>query len=157
MPLIAPPGGSSEPHPAGGFPAICIDVVDKGLQQSTWEGKEVTRHRFFFRFYCGQTRADGSIAWVNRGLTLTTHEKGTVWSFLGAWMGRSFSEGDRRTFDMEQMIGEPAYLQVLHKDGRAQINSIMPLPTGMPVPNMPDYTRVANGGGQQPTGDDIPF
>ena len=59
---------------------------------------------------------------------------------LESWRGKKFTAEEIRGFDIVKVAGKPAYLNIVHeeKDGKtyANIASIMPIPNGLPVPQL---------------------
>jgi len=177
--LIISEGGASNipPHPADQFAAKCIDIIDYGLVEMTWQGRTKKKHRGCLRFFCGEY-AEGDDGkefplWVDAWFTLTLNEKGSLRPFLESWRGRPFTADELKQFNLAQLVGADAFIQVVHKpkNGKtyANIASIMRLPRGTePVQPPADYVRVkdrpkdgeSNGSAPSPfdqDDDDLPF
>jgi hypothetical protein len=151
MALLARDEGKTfTPAPAGVYNAVCVDVVDKGMQPSqfgikhkiviVWEIDE--QHPSFDRRFT-----------VNRQYTLSLNEKATLSKDLESWRGKPFTKEEREGFDVERLIGAPCMVNIAHKTENgntyANVISITPVPKGMQRLNAsPDYTRVMdrNGG-----------
>ena len=161
MPIIAKAeggnGGSFTPHPEGQYGAVCVDVHDLGLVEVTWQGTTKKQHKVDIYFYCGEDKIEnGKVATYENGqqvhlmvrerLTLSLHPQSRMRGFLEAWRGKKFTEDEEKGFDVEALIGAPAFIQVSHnKVGDktyANIDTIMRLPKQMTAPAIPsDYTR----------------
>ncbi len=142
---------SYPPHPAGQFAAVCIDVADLGMVETTWGPK----HRVKLRFYTGAPGAvhpdNGDPLFVDdyHNMTLGSAEKpSNLRKRLEAWRGKPFTPEEEKLFDLESLIGVGCYLQLVHNqllDGSktyCNIQSIMRLPSGVAAPNAPaDYVR----------------
>lgn len=165
MAIIARDSGSAdfEPAPEGMHPAICVDVVDKGLVDGTWG----QAHKVQFRWQLdghsdAGLRNDGKQWLVVRQFTLSLHEKAALRKFLTSWRGKVFTPEELQGFDLEKVIGAPCILQIIHNtrpDGKvfANIDNIMPLPKGYNKPVAAEYVRVADRGpadGLPPADDD---
>lgn len=165
-------------HPEGQYGATCIDVVDLGMQELTWQGVTKEKHRIFLRFFCGEWFEDdeGEMQplWLDRYFTLSLHENSALRPFLENWRGRKFSPEELKGFNVAKLLHAPAYVQVGHEvkqDGseRANIDSIMRLPKNMDAPGVPEgYIRVKDrdpeeereripAGGIEDEEDDLPF
>jgi hypothetical protein len=151
--LIASAGSSMNipVHPAEQFPATCIDIVDLGMVELTWQGTTRKKHRFYLRFFCGEYFEDDEgkkrPLWIDQYFTLSLHENSALRPFLENWRGKKFTEDELRGFDLMNLLHAPAFLQVdhTHKNGKtyADIVSVMRLPKAMEAPGVPNgYVRV---------------
>lgn len=136
-------GGNFTPTPEGMHAAVCYRFIDLGTQKVEWQGQIKQQRKILLSFELYETEdeftdQDGNAIkapfTMHQRFTWSMHEKGKLRPFLEAWRGRSFSDTDLAPggFDARNMIGAPAYLNVVHveKDGRiyANIRSINPLP-----------------------------
>lgn len=146
-------GGSNyTPHPAGQFQARCIDVVDLGWAETDYGPKYKVR----LSFYCGEDgtkqRDDGPTTYpmiVSAKFTASLHEKAKLREFIESWGGRPLTAEELEKFDLERLVGAPAFIQVVHNAVGdrvyANIKGIMPLPKGMHAPETPaDFIRMCN-------------
>jgi hypothetical protein len=134
--------GNFEPVAAGAHPARCVSVVDLGVQQTPWGGKE--------KCYIGFEVPSQRVEWTDKegkehegpaliGMTLTNsiNEKSNLGQLLTSWRGKPFTDDERQGFDLFSILGAPALINVVHKMSEdktkmfANINSIMRLPQGM--------------------------
>lgn len=155
MAIIARDTGTTdfEPAPEGLHPAICVDVVDKGMVESQWG----TSHKIQIRWQLdghsdAGVREDGKQWLVTRQFTLSLHEKAALRGFLVSWRGKQFTAEELKGFDLENIVGAACMIQVLHnksQDGQrvfANVQNIMPLHKSIPKPVAHDYVRVADRG-----------
>lgn len=152
MPIIATNngGGSFTPHPEGQFAATCADVHDLGMLEVVWEGVKKRQHKIDIYFFGGEfmEREGKQIPlMVRRRFTLSLNEAGNLRPFLESWRGKKFTAEEEKGFDVEALIGAPAFIQVSHNENAgnvyANIDTIMRLPKGMPAPEVPlDYQRM---------------
>ena len=173
--VIAKEGATSKipPHPEGQYATRCIDLIDYGMVQMTWQGRTKNKHRICLRFWCGEHGEDEEgkkiPLWVDAFYTLTLDERGSMRPFLQAWRGQAFTADELKGFNVAVLVGKDAMIQVSHntKGERtyANIDSIMRLPKGMEGPgDLSGYIRVKdrpseNGEGHaEPEDDDsLPF
>jgi hypothetical protein len=140
-------GGTFTPHPEGQYPAVCADVQDLGLVQTTWQGQTKSKHMIYVYFYCGQRKEDGTPLLVRERFTLSLNENARLRPFLENWRGRKFTAEEEKGFDVEKLIGAPAFLQIAHNaanDGKvyANVQTIMRIPQGLEAPKLPaDFVR----------------
>lgn len=121
MPIIASAGGSGRtwtPHPEGGFPAVAVDVYDEGYVEESYQGGPPKMvHKIRIYFFCGEwEERDGQRypLLVNRRFTLSLAESSNLRPFLEMWRGKKFTTDELHGFDVEKLIGAPAYIQVSH-------------------------------------------
>ncbi len=154
-PIIARDTGTTdfEPAPEGLHAAVCVDVVDKGMIEGQWGPSHKVQIRWQLDGHSDAgLRPDGKQWLVTRQFTLSLHEKAALRSFLVSWRGKQFTAAELQGFDLENVIGAPCMLQVLHNrsaDGQrvfANVQNVMPLPKGMSKPVAHDYVRVIDRG-----------
>lgn len=172
MPIIAKASGSNFiPAPAGQHSAVCVDVVDMGLLEVTYNGKTKTQHKIRIVWQIEEVMEDRRPFIVQKRYTLSLHEKSALRKDLESWRGRGFTPAELEGFDVETIIGVPCLLNVIHavKDGStyANVSAIMKLPKGMNALTPRDYVRVCDREPAQAqtteqdfggiTDDDVPF
>ena len=132
MSIIARDTSEARHVPAAGLRnAVCVDVVDFGLVETTWDGKTRTQHKV-------------SIIWeldadhphfneperVNRRYTLSLNERASLCQDLESWRGQAFSEDEKAGFDVERLIGVRATLNVVHNPAGdrtyANVKAVLP-------------------------------
>lgn len=177
-------GSSFEPAPEGVHQAVCVDVVDLGLLDVTWQGVKKVQHKVNLAWQIAEDREDGKPFLVFKRYTLSLHEKAALRGDLESWRGRRFTRDDELGFDVESVLGANCLLNIQHREVGdrvyANIVSIMPLVKGMPAISVRDFVRkvdredapASDGDGSQPaagaqedselnpppiTADDIPF
>jgi len=154
---------------SGLIPAICVDVHDEGEHEEEWQGITKLKPKVSLHFLVAETIP---AVWTNpntketinvqeekpnivglqfgpgRWFTFTMDERGSLRQFLSAWRGRDMTDSEAWDFDIETVIGVPAYLNIVHKqtqDGTkwySRIHSALPLPKEIQAPTVPaDYKR----------------
>jgi hypothetical protein len=145
MPFVVKAGGDFTPAPEGTWPAVCVDVVDKGIVQSAmYKPRHMCQLRWILEAEPPMEDGRPHMAVASFGATLG--EKSKLRPFLEAWRGKRFTEDELRGFDVENILGAPCLLQIIHNkyQGKtyANVTSIMPLPKGMKKLEVPaDYVR----------------
>lgn len=142
--MVSGKGGSGdfEPLPAGTYIARCVSVVDIGIQQTPFGGKE--------KVYLGFEVASERVTWEKDGeshegpaligsrYTMSIHEKSILGQHLTGWRGKPFTEEEREAFDLFAVLDAPCMIGVIHKTKGektyANIQSIMRLPAGTVCP-----------------------
>ncbi len=143
-------GGSFEPRKpieAGAHAAVCDMIVDLGVQPSPG-GQFAPKRTVVLRFQIPSIRVeitrDGETkdlpAVISRTVGLSLNEKSTLYALLTSWRGKSFTPEELKAFDLSKVAGKPAFINVTHavKGDRtyANLTSIMPIPKGMPAPQL---------------------
>jgi hypothetical protein len=165
MAIIASDSGGGrdfEPIPAGGHAAVCDMLVDLGIQDG---GNFGPKHQVYIRFQVPGQRIQFEKDGVEQDLpavvgvtfTLSLSDKSNLKPFLEAWRGRKFTAEEIRGFDITGVAGKPAYLNIIHENGKGQnaskvyanIASLMPMPVGMPAPQVDGEVIVYDADNQQ--------
>lgn len=146
MSITAKAGASYETCPAGSFAAVCCDVVDMGMVESTYAGKKKKQPKIRIGWQVDEKRADGSPFIVWKRYTLSLHEKAALRKDLEPWRGRPFTEDELQGWDVESVIGAPCLVSVVQNavsgSVYANVSGIMRLPKGMVAPEIePSYVR----------------
>ena len=145
MPIYAKQkSGDFVPAPEGLWPAVCVDVVDKGMVESE---KYKPRHMIQIRWVMDAEPAlkTGKPHMAVRSFGCTLGKKSSLLPFLEAWRGRKFTEDELKSFDVEKLIGAPCQLQIIHNGEYANVQAVVPAGKGVPRLMVPeDYVRECN-------------
>ena len=137
MPFVR--GGERQLVTEGDHPAVCVDVVDQGLQETKYGPK----HRVQFIYATDETLTggeyDGQPALMFATFTNTSSSQGNLRPFLEAWSGEDMSDDEIEQLERDDLIGQPATLSVKHgEDGQgntyANIDVIAPGTDEDPLP-----------------------
>lgn len=172
MPIFAKAGATFTPAPAGTHAAICVDVIDHGMVELTWQGKTQSKHKISIAWQIAEDMENGKPFLVRRRYTLSLHEKASLRKDLESWRGRAFTSAELEAFDVENLLSVGCLLNIIHNETQsgatyANVAGVMRLPKGMQAPTPRDYVRVcdrpaaaADGAevdGLDITDDDVPF
>jgi len=148
MAIMASAGGDGkvfEAAPAGVHQAVCVDVVDLGLVETTWQGVTKQQHKINVAWQVSENRDDGKPFLVFKRFTLSLHEKSALRKDLESWRGKKFTRDEEMGFDIERLIGVNCLLNITHNEvgdrTYANIVSIMPLAKGMRPITVREYVR----------------
>ncbi len=126
MGLSGSVGGDFELAPAGVHKARCCKVLDLGSKLNEQFGKMI--HKIMISFeLAGSLMENGDPFVVSGFFTLTMHEKGNLRPFIESWRGKNFTDEEAEEFDILDVLGIPATVQIIHNEGYANIKTIMPL------------------------------
>ena len=148
MPIIAKDSRKEfTPAPEGLHQAVCVDVVDMGLQSTPWGDKQKVDLRWQLD---AKDETTNRAFIVTRRYTNSLNEKATLRQHLEAWRGRKFTGEELQGFDLEKLIGVNCQVQIVQElsdQGRifANIQAIVPLGKGMTkIRPSEDYVRVVD-------------
>ena len=150
MSLTVNAGNSSntefEQCPAGSFAARCYQIIDLGHQTIEWQGTAKVVPKVRITWELNEAMADGRPFSISKEYTASIGDKANLRKDLEAWRGRPFSSEELRNFSLENVLGAPCLLGVVHrpsKDGSkvyANVGSVMALPKGMSAPELVNPT-----------------
>ncbi len=140
--ILTDTGGTTyAPCPAGSYLARCVQLIDMGTQQSTFENKPKSARKALISWEIlddDVRRDDGQPYVVSKRFTQSLHEKAALRKTLAAWRGRDFTAQELAGFDLAALLGKDAFLSIIHadKDGKtyANIAGVMRPPKGMVCP-----------------------
>lgn len=148
MAIIAKSNGDGqnfEPAPAGVHQAVCVDVVDLGVLDVTWQGVTKKQHKVNIAWQINEAREDGKPFLVFKRYTLSLSEKATLRKDLESWRGKKFTREEEMGFDLENVVGANCLLNITHNSVKdktyANVSTVSPLMKGMPTINARDYVR----------------
>jgi hypothetical protein len=130
-----------KPAPAGNHLSICIGVIDLGTQEKVFEGKVSWKPTVKLIWeLCDELRDDGKPFTLSRDFTLSLHERSGLRPFLVGWRGRDFTDEELQRFDVQNLLGVPCMLNVVHKPGKdkrifANVTAANPLPKRTTAPD----------------------
>ena len=127
--LVAETSGSYELAPVGVYSAVCVRLINMGMQETSYGLK----HQVHLAFEIDEKMEDGRPFLMMQNYTMSLNEKARLRLDLQAWRGRAFSAEELKGFDLKSVLGKPLQVSVVHSaDGQyANIGSMMPLGRGM--------------------------
>ena len=140
MGLMARDKGSGQdfdPIEEGMHHAVCYSVFDLGHQYSEKWNKSVHKCAMIWELPDERIEIDGKDLprAKSRVYTVSLHDKADLKRDLESWRGKSFTEEEKKGFDIFKLLGVNCTLQILHKkkDDKiyANIVSIVPLMKGI--------------------------
>jgi hypothetical protein len=138
--IIAKESSTRTLIPEGDYVAVCTRVIDLGDQFSQLYGKTNRKVMFCWELPECTVDVEGKPMpkMTSREFTLNLGEKSNLRPFLQSWRGKAFTEDELKGFDLRNLLGAPAYIQIIHNEKGSKtyddINSIMRLPKGMEKP-----------------------
>jgi hypothetical protein len=110
--------GNFKPHPEYTGPSVLVDVTPLKTVQTQFGPKE----KFRFVFETRETKDDGTpwCVW-SAPFTPSYHENSALRPFLRKWMGRELSPAEVEKFDLDELVGRPAHITVIHEHSDGEI------------------------------------
>ena len=84
-----PTNGTYTPAPEGVHDAVCCDVADLGIVETTWQGETKSQHKVRIVWQLGTKMEDGRPYSIGRRYGLTLHEKSSLFKDLKTWFGKA--------------------------------------------------------------------
>jgi hypothetical protein len=135
-------GGNFTPAPAGTHRAVCVELIDLGTQHSEYNGKPNVRQQVIIRWELSdEMMDDGKPYLVSEFYTNSLSEKSNLRPLLESWRGKEFTKEELAKFDLQNILGAPCLLSVIHKDGKARVSNASALPKTMERPKAINKTR----------------
>jgi hypothetical protein len=145
--VVKEPESNFIPAPAGAHSAVCVDEIDLGYLPNHFdpESDDVLTVRLVWQI--AEDMKDGKPFLIKKDYRASLHERAGLRKDLESWRGQPFTSAELVGFDLENIVGAPCMLSVIHKTGSkggtfANVASIMPLPKGMAKLTPRDYVRM---------------
>lgn len=126
--------------PAGTHVATCVQFVDLGSHENTYQGqsKGMRREVRIAWELPEESMRDGRPFLISKRYTWSMGEKSSLRKHLESWRGRKFDENDFGNFDIRNILGKPCLLSIKHDERNgntyAHIDSVSPLMKNMTPP-----------------------
>lgn len=130
--------------PAGLHSAVCCDVVDLGVIETSFGIK----HKMFISWLINAYDDDGRPLIASKRYTVSMHEKANLYRDMSTWFNVQFNEEQAAAFDFDKLPGRNCMVQIMHQDNNgktyANVITVLPHQNGMPVVELGDYVRHIN-------------
>lgn len=138
--VSAPENSSIPPIEAGAYPAVCIAIIDIGEQYNKAYDNYARKCIFQFEIPSETITIEGEEKprIISETYTASLGDKATLRKTLESWRGREFTQEELMCFDLENVLGAPCMLNIVHKENSkgnkfAKITAITRLPKGFEV------------------------
>lgn len=138
--MIVSDTGTFTPCPAGSHIAICIGYVDLGTQIEMYEGKQKIQRKIRIMWeLCEERKDDGKLFTTGKTYTNSLGDRASLRSHLEGWRGRAFTVEELKGFNLDNIVGKPCLLTIVHKPRQSggvsdSISGITPLHRSMAAP-----------------------
>jgi hypothetical protein len=137
-----------ELHPEGQFAALCLDVIAMGMRVRAFPGQaESASESCVFVFATGERNSKGQEFSIPVEMTVSMGARASLPKFLAGWRGKPFTSVEMAEgIKLASFVGRTALVSIVNKPTaagnlRVAIDTIMPLPKGMPPPVVGKYER----------------
>lgn len=144
MSLLVKSTATKIPVPAGLHRARCVQIVDLGTQQDTYQGKVRPRHvvKFTWEFptllRVFNPEKGEQPFFIQQTYTCSIGKNSTLREVLEEWRGKQFTEEELKGFELKKVLGAPCQILITHveQDGtvRARVKSIGKQDAASPCP-----------------------
>ena len=108
--------------------ARCIKVIDLGTQKNDYQGQVSWKRTVLIIWETPEELdGEGKPMTISKFYNLSLHEKYKLSQDLVSWRGRPFTETEIKSFDISKLAGVACMLNVIEKNGKSVISSVMPL------------------------------
>jgi len=157
-------GGEYIPHPEGVHDAVCVDVIDLGMEDTEWQGLHKMKPKVRIVFETESLTPEGKPMTIGKKFTASLNQKAKLNEFLGKWRGKPLAVGEN--IDLDKLLGANCRLVVSSiQDNDGKVFSVIdavtkPTPGKKLVPSgsydraaalqrvLDKKARIAAGGGQ---------
>jgi hypothetical protein len=141
-PVNSSTGGTRQIAPEGAYPAVLIQIIDKGTTLDEKWGSKKRKVQFVFELPTETAifkEENGEQPFIVKTIfNLNMGEKSSLRKFIESWAGKKMTDAQAGDFEIFKLLGVPCMLNVAHngKEDRtyANIMSVSPLPKGMQCP-----------------------
>lgn len=122
---------------SGVYPARCIQVVELGTHDNTYQGETKKRKELMIVWeISGELMQDGRPFVVSWRGTNTLNEKGQLYNMLVSWRGAPFTEKQLQKFELKNILDACCMINVSKEISKAgkpfnKVITVMSLPKGM--------------------------
>lgn len=135
-------GGTFKQAPADTHVARCYRLIDLGTQRGSYQGEPTIRNQVLIGWELPDCPMDdGKPFTVSAFVTNSLGEKAKLRKWLEAWRGRQFTAEELKRFDLQNILGAPCLVTVIHNEkGRAVVESVTKVPKSIPTPDAVNQT-----------------
>lgn len=135
--VCAPEGSKIPPIEPGTYPAVCVSIIDIGEHYNEKFDNTARKVVFQWEIPTEKVMVDGEEKprIISETYTASIGEKATLRKTLESWRGRPFTPEELKCFDLENVLGAPCLITILHQESSkgntfAKISAVTRLPKG---------------------------
>jgi len=130
--------------PSGLVLGSLVRILDLGTQKVTWQGAIKMQRKVMFTFELhgdGYAMDDGKPMIQSKRYTLSLNAQSGLRADLESWAGKGLSEEQLKGFNLKDLLGKWAYLNLTHtdRDGKTYCNimGLNPVPSSVAKAGFP--------------------
>lgn len=128
-------GSTFKQPPADTHVARCYRLIDLGTQRGSYQGEPTVRNQVMISWELDCAMDDGKPFVVSAFLTNSLNEKSKLRAWLESWRGKQFTAAELKKFDLQNILGAPCLLTVIHNDkGKAVVSHVTKMPKNLTAP-----------------------
>lgn len=133
--MIVKSKGEFQNPPAGMHIARCISLIDLGTQTTQWQNETKHARKVRVTFELPEAQMDdGRPFTTSRRYTLSLSKKSALRRDLVSWRGREFTKEEEAGFELKNVIGAPAMLNLVEDGEYVNVSTIAPVPKKLKAP-----------------------
>lgn len=137
--VIKPKSKQKEAAPTGLQPAVAVDVLDLGIQDTPFGEK----HQVSIIFELEATNSDGEHFILSKRYSRSLHPKSSLRNHLEKWRGTPFSDQSLEDgFNLNDVVTKPCMLYLEKRGDFIAVDSILPPEDGHLFEGSGSYTRI---------------
>jgi len=107
--------------------AICVGVWNVGVQKIKFKDEIKYKQQVVIGFEVEQRNSETKLQMFHPQVyNMSLHEKSNLSSVIESWMAKRLSKEERSRFDLTQLIGKKATLNIIYNEDYVNISSILP-------------------------------
>jgi len=107
--------------------AICVGVWNVGVQKIKFKDEIKYKQQVVIGFEVEQRNSETKLPMFHPQVyNMSLHEKSNLSSVIESWMAKRLSKEERSRFDLTQLIGKKATLNIIYNEDYVNISSILP-------------------------------
>lgn len=122
----------------GVYLGLCIGAIDLGEQYSELFKKYANKMLYVFEFPTETVEVDGKQEprQLSKEFNISASKKASIRAFLSSWNGKNYSDEEFEEVELFDQLGKACMVNVVVSENGeySNIESVMPLLKGMPVP-----------------------
>jgi len=148
--IVAETKGSSDYKlpPSGLVLGTLVRILDLGTQKVTWQGAVKMQRKVMFTFELhgeGYQMDDGKPMVQSKRYTLSLNQQSGLRADLESWAGKGLTEDQLKGFNLKDLLGKWAYLNLTHTDRESKtycnIMGLNPIPSQVAKAGFPEIVN----------------
>lgn len=130
-----------EPVKEGQHIAYCFGVIGLGRQKVQYKDQVKVQPKARLMFVLPDEKDEkGEPRIIGKTYTLSLDDRATLFKDLKGWRAKGMSDAERKIYDLDDRLGKPATITVIHKEGDKGTYSVIEA-----ISPVPDFV-IKNGG-----------